>query len=87
MEQAVPWSRLLKALSPYDYHESRGKLKKMEESPRKTLTAQRERVKAQIRAKVEHPFHVVKNLSVIPLPIGEGVKRTGERVMAQLLLN
>jgi IS5 family transposase len=24
--------------------------------------AQRERVKAQIRAKVEHPFHVVKNL-------------------------
>jgi IS5 family transposase len=42
--------------------EKRGKLKKMEEGPRKTLTAQRERVKAQIRAKVEHPFHVVKNL-------------------------
>jgi IS5 family transposase len=42
--------------------EKRGKLKKMEEGPRKTLIAQRERVKAQIRAKVEHPFHVVKNL-------------------------
>ena len=25
MEQAVPWSRLLKALSPYYYPESRGK--------------------------------------------------------------
>ena len=108
MEQAAPWSRLLKALSPYYYPDSRGmlmregtivdatiiaappstknranvakrpefqgsdvvwhvaekrgKLKKMEEGPRKTLTAQRERVKAQIRAKVEHPFHVVKNL-------------------------
>jgi len=42
--------------------EKRGKLKKMEEGPRKTLIVQRERVKAQIRAKVEHPFHVVKNL-------------------------
>ena len=42
--------------------EKRGKLKKMEEGPRKTLTVQREGVKAQIRAKVEHPFHVVKNL-------------------------
>ena len=42
--------------------EKRGKIKKMEEGPRKTLIVQRERVKAQIRAKVEHPFHVVKNL-------------------------
>tara|TARA_R110001583_G_scaffold188640_1_gene350955 strand:- start:201 stop:1181 length:981 start_codon:yes stop_codon:yes gene_type:complete len=42
--------------------EKRGKLKKMEEGPRKVLISQRERVKAQIRAKVEHPFHVVKNL-------------------------
>ena len=42
--------------------EKRGKLKKMEEGPRKDLIIQRERVKAQIRAKVEHPFHVVKNL-------------------------
>ena len=28
----------------------------------KTLTKALERVKAQIRARVEHPFHVVKNL-------------------------
>lgn len=42
--------------------EKRGKLKKMVDGPRKTLIARRERVKAQIRAKVEHPFHVVKNL-------------------------
>tara|TARA_R110002094_G_scaffold192267_1_gene166511 strand:+ start:77 stop:1057 length:981 start_codon:yes stop_codon:yes gene_type:complete len=42
--------------------EKRGKLKKMEEGQRKALITQRERVKAQIRAKVEHPFHVVKNL-------------------------
>jgi len=33
--------------------EKRGKLKTMEEGPRKTLTAQRERVKAQVRAKIE----------------------------------
>jgi len=42
--------------------EKRGKLLKMPEAPRKTLVARREQVKAQIRAKVEHPFHVVKNL-------------------------
>lgn len=42
--------------------EKRGKLKKMEAGSRKDLVTQIERVKAQIRAKVEHPFHVVKNL-------------------------
>lgn len=42
--------------------EKRGKLKKMEAGPRKDLEVQRERVKAQIRSKVEHPFHVIKNL-------------------------
>ena len=42
--------------------EKRGKLKTMAEGPRKNLVIQFERAKAQIRAKVEHPFHVVKNL-------------------------
>ncbi|UQG59280.1 IS5 family transposase [Marinobacter sp. M3C] len=42
--------------------EKRGKLKKMAEGPRKDLVTQFERAKAQIRAKVEHPFHVIKNL-------------------------
>jgi IS5 family transposase len=42
--------------------EKRGKLKKMAEGPRKNLMTQFERAKAQIRAKVEHPFHVIKNL-------------------------
>ena len=35
---------------------------KMAEGTVKTLTKVLERVKAQIRARVEHPFHVVKNL-------------------------
>lgn len=35
---------------------------KMAEGPVKTLTQALERVKGQIRARVEHPFHVVKNL-------------------------
>jgi IS5 family transposase len=34
----------------------------MAEGTLKTLTQALERVKAQIRSKVEHPFHVVKNL-------------------------
>lgn len=40
----------------------RGTLKKMEEGPVKTLLLAIEKTKASIRAKVEHPFHVVKNL-------------------------
>ncbi len=40
----------------------RGRLKAMAEGALKELTVRAERLKAQIRARVEHPFHVVKNL-------------------------
>jgi IS5 family transposase len=40
----------------------RGKLKAMAEGPIKELTRQVERLKAQLRSRVEHPFHVIKNL-------------------------
>jgi transposase, IS5 family len=47
-----------------DWHiaEKRGKLAAMEEGPLKDLCEQAERLKAKIRARVEHPFHIVKNL-------------------------
>lgn len=40
----------------------RSTITQMAEGPVKTLTQALERVKGQIRARVEHPFHVVKNL-------------------------
>lgn len=40
----------------------RGSIKKMAQGPLKQLKQALERVKAQIRSKVEHPFHIVKNL-------------------------
>jgi IS5 family transposase len=40
----------------------RGKIKAMAEGPLKAATVQLERCKAQVRALVEHPFHIVKNL-------------------------
>ena len=40
----------------------RGKLKAMAEGRYKDLITALERTKAQVRARVEHPFHVVKNL-------------------------
>ncbi len=40
----------------------RGKIKAMQEGPLKELLVELERTKAQIRARVEHPFHVIKNL-------------------------
>ena len=42
--------------------ERRHKIKVMPEGLTKELTQALERVKAQIRARVEHPFHIVKNL-------------------------
>jgi IS5 family transposase len=42
--------------------EKRGKLATMDDGPVKYLAKQAKRLQAQIRARVEHPFHVVKNL-------------------------
>ncbi|MGM0695000.1 MAG: IS5 family transposase [Pseudomonadota bacterium] len=39
-----------------------GAIKKLEDSPMETLLLAFEKTKASIRAKVEHPFHVIKNL-------------------------
>ena len=40
----------------------RGRIKAMAEGPRKEVAQALEKCKAQLRAYVEHPFHVVKNL-------------------------
>ena len=40
----------------------RSKVRALSEGPIKVLTQELEKLKAQVRAKVEHPFHVVKNL-------------------------
>ena len=40
----------------------RGKIRAMAEGVLKKLTVELERLKAQVRARVEHPFHVIKNL-------------------------
>ena len=42
--------------------EKKGRLKAMAEGLRKDLLREWERRKAQVRAKVEHPFHIIKNL-------------------------
>ncbi|WP_347333219.1 transposase, partial [Ralstonia pseudosolanacearum] len=40
----------------------RSKIKAMRDGAIKDLLIEAERTKAQIRARVEHPFHVIKNL-------------------------
>jgi IS5 family transposase len=40
----------------------RGKIKAMAEGKLKELTVKLERIKAKVRARVEHPFHILKNL-------------------------
>lgn len=42
--------------------EKRSKVAAMEEGEIKELTQRAERLKAKVRARVEHPFHIVKNL-------------------------
>ncbi len=54
-EEDVPNSRCCVAAK-------RGTLKKLEDSTMETLLLAFEKAKASIRAKVEHPFHVIKNL-------------------------
>ena len=51
-DRAVTWHIAMK----------RGKLKAMAEGPLKELTRRAERLKAQLRSRVEHPFNVIKNL-------------------------
>ena len=51
-DKAVSWHIAIK----------RGQLKAMAEGPIKELTKQAERLKAQVRSRAEHPFHVIKNL-------------------------
>jgi IS5 family transposase len=40
----------------------RGKVKAMTEGPLKALHQHLEKLKAKVRARVEHPFHIIKNL-------------------------
>jgi transposase, IS5 family len=42
--------------------EKRGKILAMDEGSHKDLSMQAEWLKAKIRTRVEHPFHIVKNL-------------------------
>ncbi|MBK1642270.1 hypothetical protein CKO12_10345 [Chromatium okenii] len=42
--------------------EKRSNVEKMDDGLIKNLTQQLEKVKGQIRARVEHPFHIIKNL-------------------------
>jgi IS5 family transposase len=42
--------------------EKRSKITAMEDGPLKGLSKRAEQIKARIRARVEHPFHVVKDL-------------------------
>lgn len=40
----------------------RGQIKKMEEGPEKEAVLASEKAKSSVRAFVEHPFHILKNL-------------------------
>ena len=54
----------------------------MAEGTIKTLTKALERVKAQIRARVEHPFHVVKNLFHYKKVRYKGLAKNGAQLYA-----
>jgi IS5 family transposase len=60
----------------------RSTITKMAEGTIKTLTKALERVKAQIRARVEHPFHVVKNLFHYKKVRYKGLAKNGAQLYA-----
>jgi IS5 family transposase len=64
----------------------RGLIKAMPEGVLKELTVAVEHRKAQIRALVEHPFHVIKNLFRYKKVSYRGLKKNGARLYAQFAL-
>ena len=64
----------------------RGLIKAMPEGHLKALTVLVERKKAQIRALVEHPFHVIKNLFGYKKVSYRGLHKNGVRLYAQFAL-
>ena len=64
----------------------RGVIKSMPEGLLKELTVLVERKKAQIRALVEHPFHIVKNLFRYKKVSYRGLHKNGARLYAQFAL-
>ncbi len=64
----------------------RGQLQTMPEGPLKGLTEWAERRKAQIRALVEHPFHIIKNLFGYRKVSYRGIAKNQARAKAQAAL-
>jgi transposase, IS5 family len=64
----------------------RGQLKAMPEGPRKALYEWFERRKAQVRAIVEHPFHVIKNLFGYRKVSYRGIAKNEARAKVQAAL-
>jgi transposase, IS5 family len=64
----------------------RGVLKAMPEGPLKGLTEWAERRKAQVRAIVEHPFHVIKNLFGYRKVSYRGLAKNHARALVQAAL-
>ena len=64
----------------------RGELQAMPEGPFKGLTEWAERRKAQVRAIVEHPFHVIKNLFGYRKVSYRGLAKNHARAMMQAAL-
>ena len=71
-----------------DWHVAtkRGLIKAMPEGIYKDLTVLVERKKAQIRALVEHPFHVIKNLFGYKKVSYRGMRKNAARLYAQFAL-
>jgi transposase, IS5 family len=64
----------------------RGRVQGMSEGPLKELTVLMERKKAQIRARVEHPYHVLKNLFHYKKVSYRGLAKNAARLFAQFAL-
>ena len=64
----------------------RGSVKAMPEGLLKEITLKLERKKAQIRARVEHPYHVIKNLFHYKKVSYRGLAKNAARLFAQFAL-
>ena len=64
----------------------RGQVQGLPEGPLKELTTAMEHKKAQVRARVEHPYHVLKNLFRYKKVSYRGLAKNAARLFTQFAL-
>ena len=86
MEALLPWDKLLAVSEPFYPKGQRGLIKTMAAGAERETLKATEKVKAAVRAFVEHPFHILKNLFGHRKVRDRGLAKNGHQLYTLLVL-